>query len=118
LAKPRSSGLFCHVELISKDPSKTVRFYETVFAWKVDVPRKGYMFAAAPALPTGGLRAAEDGESPGTLTYIQVEDIESTLRAAEAAGAKILVPRTRCTPRGHYAVILAPGDVPQAIFQA
>lgn len=40
-----------------------------------------------------------------------------TLKAAEAAGAQVLVPKTEIPNMGHYAVFLAPGEIPQGIFQ-
>ncbi len=118
MPKAQPAGAFSHVELISKDPAKSVKFYEKVFGWKFDDMGEGYMFFTPPALPTGGLRGPQKGESPGSLSYIQVKDVDKTLKDAQGAGAVILVPKTEIPNFGHYAVFLAPGDVPQAIFQS
>lgn len=118
MAKTQPAGAFSHVDLISKDTEKSIRFYEKVFGWKFDDMGGGYMFTAPAALPTGALRPADPGESPGTLSYIQVKDISKTLKEAEAAGGKVIVPKTEIPNFGHFAVILAPGDVPQGIFQS
>ena len=63
------------------------------------------------------MRTPQDGESPGALSYIEVEDVTRTLENAEAAGGKVIVPRTEIRNMGHYAVLLVPGDVPQGIFE-
>lgn len=118
MAKAQPAGAFSHVELISKDPAKSVRFYERVFGWKFDDMGAGYMFTTPPAMPTGALRGPQEGESAGSLSYIEVKDLEKTLKAAEAAGAQVLVPKTEIPNMGHFAVFLAPGGVAQGVFQS
>jgi uncharacterized protein len=118
MTKSQPAGAFSHVELISKDPAKSVKFYERVFGWKFDDMGDGYMFTSPPALPSGAVRPAQDGESHGSLSYIEVKDLARTLKDAETAGARILVPRTEIPNMGHFAVVLAPGDVPQGVFQS
>jgi predicted enzyme related to lactoylglutathione lyase len=36
MPKIQPAGVFSHVELISKDPAKSLNFYEKVFGWKFD----------------------------------------------------------------------------------
>jgi predicted enzyme related to lactoylglutathione lyase len=117
MTKTQPAGAFSHVELISKDTAKSVRFYETVFGWKFDDVGQGYMFVSPPAMPTGAVRTPQKGESVGSLSYIEVRDVTKTLKEAEVAGARIVVPKTEIPNMGHYAVIIAPGDVPQGIFE-
>jgi len=118
MAKSQPAGAISHVELISKDVAKSVKFYEKVFGWKFDDMGQGYMFVTPPALPTGALRGPQPGETVGALSYIEVKDITKTLKEAETAGAHVIVPRTEIPNFGHYAVFLAPGEVPQAIYQS
>jgi len=117
MTKTQPAGAFSHVELISKDPAKSVRFYEKVFGWKFDDMGDGYMFVSPPMLPTGALRSPQVGETVGTLSYIEVKDIAATLKHAEEAGARVLVPKTEVPNMGHFAVILGPGELPQGIYQ-
>ena len=117
MAKKQPAGAFSHVELISKDTAKSVRFYEKVFGWKFDDVGQGYMFVSPAAMPTGAIRTLQEGESAGSLSYIEVRDVAKTLKDAEAAGAQVVVPRTEVPNMGHYAVFIAPGEVPQGIFQ-
>ncbi len=118
MVKAQPTGAFSHVELISKDIAKSVKFYEKIFGWKFDDMGQGYMFANLPSLPTGALREPQKGEVPGSLSYIQVKDVAKTLKDAEAAGAQVIVSKTEIPNFGHYAVFIAPGEVPQAIFQS
>jgi uncharacterized protein len=118
MPKQQPAGAFSHVELISKNPAKSVKFYEKVFGWKFDDMGGGYMFVNPPALPTGALREPQPGETPGSLSYIQVKDVSKALKDAEAAGARVVVPKTEIPHFGDYAVFIAPGEVPQAIFES
>ena len=118
MAKSQPAGAFSHVELISKDTGKSVKFYEKVFGWRFDDVGQGYMFTSPPALPTGAVRPPQKGESVGSLSYIEVKDVARTLKEAEAAGAQVLVPKTEIPNMGHFAVILAPGEIPQGIYQS
>lgn len=111
-------GAVSHVELISKDPAQSIRFYERVFGWKFDDAGGGYWLTTSPGLPTGALRAPQDVELPGSLSYIEVKDLSKTLRDAETAGAKIVVPKTAIPNMGHYAVFVAPGGVAQGVVQS
>jgi uncharacterized protein len=117
MTKVPPAGAFSHVELISKDTAKSVRFYEKVFGWKFDDMGQGYMFVNPPAIPTGAIREPQQGESVGSLSYIQVKDVSKVLKQAEDAGAHVIVPKTEIPNMGHFAVFIAPGDVPQGIFQ-
>jgi uncharacterized protein len=117
MTKKQPAGAFSHVELISKDTAKSVKFYEKVFGWKFDNAGEGYMFVSPPAMPTGAVRSPQAGESAGSLSYIEVKDVAKTLKDAEIAGARVIVPKTEIPNMGQYAVFLAPGDVPQGIFQ-
>lgn len=118
MTKKQAAGAFSHVELISKDPARSVRFYERVFGWRFDDFGDGYMFTTPPALPTGALREPQEGEMAGSLSYIEVKDVTKILKEAEAAGALVLVPKTEIPNMGHFAVFLAPGGVAQGVFQS
>jgi predicted enzyme related to lactoylglutathione lyase len=118
MSKSHPAGAVSRVELISKDPAKSLRFYEKVFGWKFDDTGGGYWFTSPPALPTGAVRGPQDGEMPGSLSYIEVKDIAKTLKDAEGAGAQVIVPKSEIPNMGHYAVFIAPGAVPQGIFQS
>jgi uncharacterized protein len=118
MTRTQPAGAFSHVELISKDPAKSMKFYEKVFGWKFDDMGEGYMFVSPPSLPTGAIRNPQEGETVGTLSYIEVKDIARTIKHAEEAGGSVLVPKTEIPNMGHFAVILGPGELPQGIYQS
>jgi uncharacterized protein len=118
MPKTQPAGAFSHVELVSKDTAKSLTFYEKVFGWKFDDAGGGYMFTTPPSPPTGALRPPQEGESAGTLSYIEVKDVSKTLRSAEAAGAQVVVPKTEIPNMGHFAVLLIPGQILQGIYQS
>jgi uncharacterized protein len=118
MPKHQPAGAFAHVELISRDPAKSLTFYEKVFGWRFDDAGGGYMFTSPPSLPTGAIRPPQEGEAAGSLSYIEVKDLAKTLKSAEAAGAQVLVPRTEIPNMGHFAVLLIPGEIPQGIYQS
>jgi uncharacterized protein len=118
MPKTQPAGAFSHVELISKDPAKSQIFYEKVFGWKFDDVGEGYMFTSPRSPPTGAVRPLQEGESAGTLSYIEVKDVSKTLLTAESAGARVLVPKTEIPNMGHFAVLLIPGGIPQGIYQS
>jgi uncharacterized protein len=111
-----------HVEYASKDPQATRRFLERALGFHFDVMDSmgGYgMRSDKVAKGSGtGVRAVMKGESPTTIAYLTVMNIEESLRAAEKEGARVLVPKTEIPEMGWSAVVHAPGDVPIGLFQA
>ena len=55
---------------------------------------------------------------PGTQVCCRTFRGRSALKEAEAAGGKVLDPKTEIPNFGHFAVMLAPGDGPQRVFQS
>lgn len=86
-----------HVELRGLDAPELVSFYREIFGWERNE-----------ALSIGDYSVMEIGSGPltaatgpvpdwGTMAatfYIQVEDIDDTLRRIENAGGKVVMPRT------------------------
>ncbi|MCI4352657.1 MAG: hypothetical protein L3K14_04635 [Thermoplasmata archaeon] len=110
-----------HVEYASKDPAATRRFLEKALGFHFDVMENmgGYgMRSDKVERGSGtGVRGIEKGESPTTIAYLTVKNIEDALKAAEKEGARVLVPKTEIPGMGWSAVVHAPGDVPIGLFQ-
>lgn len=115
-AKP---GNVVHVELISKEPVRTKKFYSEVFGWKFqDMPEMNYSMVDTQDFPGGGLREPAQGEGPGTISYVLVDSIERTVSKAKSAGAHLLLAKQEIPNMGWMAVFVAPGGVVQGIFEA
>ena len=111
-----------HVEYASKNPESTRKFLEKVLGFHFDVMEAmgGYgMRNDKVARGSGtGVRGLEKGESPGTIAYLTVRNIEESLNAAQKEGARVVVPKTEIPQMGWSAVVHAPGDVLVGLFQA
>jgi predicted enzyme related to lactoylglutathione lyase len=64
-----------------------------------------------------GVRALEKGESPATIAYLTVKNIDESLKAAQSEGARVVLPKTEIPGMGWHAVVHAPGDLPIGLFQ-
>lgn len=110
-----------HVEYASKNPEATRKFLEKVVGFHFDVmPAMGGYGMRSDKVSRGsgtGVRAVEQGESPGTISYLTVHSLDDSLQAAQKEGARILVPKTEVPELGWSAVVHAPGDVPIGLFQ-
>ena len=113
------AGSVVHVELLSKDPEATKKFFSQVFGWKFDdVPRMDYAMFQAPAAPNGGLRKPQGSEMPGTMNFIMVENLDQSISKITKAGGKIVMPKQEVAGWGWSAAFQAPGGVVQAVWQA
>jgi len=111
-----------HVEYASKNPESTRKFLEKVLGFHFDVMEAmgGYgMRSDKVARGSGtGVRGLGKGESPGTIAYLTVRNIEESLAAAQKEGARVVVPKTEIPQMGWSAVVHAPGDVLVGLYQA
>ncbi|HEV2317714.1 MAG TPA: VOC family protein [Thermoplasmata archaeon] len=112
-----------HVEFASKDPAATHRFVEKAFGIKfqdMGTEMGNYLMHGSKegAEHTSiGLRRLEAKENPGTVAYLTVPDIDVALKNVEGAGGKIMMGKTEIPGMGWSAVIWAPGDVVQGLYQ-
>ncbi len=112
-------GSVVHVELVSKDPEKTKRFYGEVFGWKfTPVPGMDYAMAEAPAAPNGGVRKPQGTENAGIMTFLAVSSIDDAAKKIQKAGGKILMPKQEVPGWGWSLVFQEPGGAVQAVWQA
>jgi hypothetical protein len=111
-----------HVEYASKNPAATRKFLEEVLGFHFEVMEAMGGYGMRTDENKGGsgtgVRALMPGESPMTIAYLTVKNLEESLHAAEKAGAKIVLPKTEIPNMGWHAVVHAPGDVPVGLYQA
>lgn len=103
-------GTFIHVEFSAPDLKKASAFYGALFGWQfMDFqPKEMYFMTPGNAGPCGCLLEGKPA-GRGTILYVNVDDIPSTVRKAESLGARAAKPKTEI-PGGHgfYAHIEAP----------
>ncbi|MCG0240071.1 MAG: VOC family protein [Firmicutes bacterium] len=82
-----------HWEIMGKDPTRLREFYQALFGWTFEVvPQFDYAL-------TGPQESAVSGgigkdETPKVIIYVEVPDLEETLRRAESLGGQVALPPT------------------------
>ncbi len=118
MARPKT-GAVVHVELWSKSPKKTQRFFSDVFGWKfTEIPELEYATFEAPSGPGGGVMAAPKGAKSDVLNYLQVPSVDTYLKKITEAGGKIRMPKHEIPKMGWFAIAEAPGGIGFAIYES
>jgi len=95
---------FCHIEIPSRDFDKVKKFYGGLFDWKFrEMEGMKYLLFTPPDGPGGGFsQGADFVEKPGTLLYVEVSDIEASIKKAERLGGQCKRGKTMITPEHGY----------------
>ena len=101
------------LEIATTDIERAKQFYQTVFDLSfefVEMPdSKMYMFGEPEAMGSSGCLVHGEGYVPsghGTVVYFECKDLNEELSRVEAAGGKILIPKTDIGEFGFFAHIL------------
>ena len=89
-----------HVEIQSKQQGKLVEFYSKLFGWSADTNNPmGYAMIDTKAGKGigAGIGPTQNGKNFVTF-YVDVTDLEATLKKAEGLGAKTLMKPTQAGP--------------------
>ena len=103
-----------HFEVPFDNKDRAMRFYQDCFGWRLhDMPEMNYVMAStvetddrqtpreAGAI-NGGL-FPRPKEAPNPTIYVGVASVEASVKKVEAAGGKIVTPRTPIPGMGAYA---------------
>jgi predicted enzyme related to lactoylglutathione lyase len=82
-----------HFEIHGRDGKKTQEFYVSLFGWSIDAnnPMNYGMVSAPGGEGIGGGITQAMGE-PTVTVYVEVDDLDATLKAAESLGGKTVLP--------------------------
>lgn len=102
-----------YFELPSTDLAASARFYEQAFGWTVRVHGESYgEWKVGDHALCGGFNPVKPGESKPQalpLAYIEVAQIEAKLAEIEAAGGRVVMPKTKISDEhGYYALFADP----------
>lgn len=110
----KTRGAFSWSELMTDDPAAAVDFYSKLFGWKtatMDVGTGPYHVLKIGDVAIGGI----SGKMPGTENkpstwgcYVTVDDVDTTARACEQLGGKILMGPMDIPTIGRMAVLQDP----------
>jgi|SRR5918997_1212060 predicted enzyme related to lactoylglutathione lyase len=108
-----------HFEIPADDVARAKEFYGSIFGWQLqDMPEMDYTIVqttavdenqmpTAPGAINGGLMR-RSGETPTPVITIDVESIDRSLEQVEAAGGKVVRPRTEIPGMGAFAYFTDP----------
>jgi uncharacterized protein len=88
-------GKICYLEIPAGTAEASAQFYSSIFGWKVRTRGDGELAFDDPA-GVSGTWVKESDRTPDeqTRVYIMVDAIDETLSRIQAAGGRILTPRT------------------------
>jgi uncharacterized protein len=106
-------GSPCWADLWTSDVDGSRAFYCDLFGWEAQAPSPefgGYFMFTRDGVPTaGGMGDMGEARADNTWkVYLNTSDIDRTVAAAEAAGAKIIVPAMPVADLGEQAVLIDP----------
>ncbi len=119
-------GSFCWPELATPDSAKAKAFYAGLFGWTpMDVPSAGgtYTLLQLRGLDVAALRTlSEDEKSKGIpsyfMTYISAASTDASAARATELGGKVLFGPFDVEGIGRMAVVMDPGGVVFALWEA
>ena len=113
-----SHGTFYWNELMTRNVEGAKKFYADTLGWSFDgmpMPDGGgtYWLATMDGTPVGGIldiSTSEFGSVPESwMAYIAVDDVETRVKKATAAGAKLMKPIFEVPGVGRIAILMEPG---------
>jgi uncharacterized protein len=103
-----------HFEIPFDDKTRAMKFYSSAFGWKLtDMAQMNYVMAESvaaneqrmpvePGAINGGL-FQRPKEAPHPTLYVAVDSIDASLKKIEAAGGKVVTPKTPIPGMGAFA---------------
>ena len=119
-------GAFCWVELATSDPDGAKNFYPSLFGWEVedsDIPGGGvYTMFKIDGLNICACSQQQEGEAkagvpPHWNSYVSVDDVDQTVKVADAAGATVIAPPFDVMDIGRMAVLADPTGAVFSLWQ-
>jgi uncharacterized protein len=117
-------GQFSWNELVTTDPDAATNFYTQLFGWTTQefpMPEFTYTVVNAGGANTGQggimpLPPSAKGMPPAWISYVTVDNADTTAKQAEKLGGKIMVPPRDIPGVGRFAVIQDPQGAAIAII--
>jgi uncharacterized protein len=105
-----------HFEIPFDDKARAMKFYTEALGWRLmDMPQMDYVMAVTAAVDENQ-RPKEPGainggmfqrpkEAPHPTIYVDVESVDDAIKKVEAAGGRVVTPKTPIPGMGAYARI-------------
>jgi len=111
---------FAFTEMASEDPAATRTFLERAFRWNfrsMRMPQGEYLSFEIPGGGRGGIRPTQPTESPSSLSYIRVNDLDSARERVLREGGTVVLPRVNVPGMGSFFWFKVPGGPILACWQ-
>ncbi len=111
-------------DLMTSDAPRAVDFYGRLFGWEASEPNEefgGYRnFSAHGKLVAGLMQSGDDAQGPTNVwsVYFKVDDADTAVEAATAAGASVLSPVMAVGDLGRMAILADPAGAAYGIWQS
>ena len=114
-----ATGTISHIEFPADDVERAKRFYGAVAGWEFGEMEglPDYWLFRTTAESGGGL--GRRGETVGSVVrvYIDVDDLEAAIVAAEANGGSVVTPPSPVPGQGRFAAVLDPEGNEVGLFE-
>jgi uncharacterized protein len=110
---------FAHIELSTDDVKKAKKFYQAVFAWKLnDMPAMAYTMIDVGGGVGGGIQKKQMPEAPTAwLPYVKVDDVKATIAKAVKAGATAVLPFQEIGEMGAIGIFTDPAGAALGLWE-
>ncbi len=110
---------FVHIELHSKDPDRSKKFYTSMFGWKLEeFPEMDYTIINVGEGTGGGMMKNPMPEGRDSwLPYILVDDVAASTAKAKSLGGVIAKDVTEVPNMGWFSVIVDPTGAAFGLWQ-
>lgn len=118
----KQHGAFSWCELMTTDVEAAKRFYGELFGWtleEMNVTGTPYTVVKAGGVGIGGIMGVPpqaEGAPPHWGSYVTVDDVDATVKKAEALGAQLCVPPTDIPTVGRFCIFRDPQGASIAII--
>jgi predicted enzyme related to lactoylglutathione lyase len=111
---------FAHIELSTDDVKKAKKFYQAVFAWKLnDLPAMAYTMIDVGGGVGGGMQKKPMPEAPTAwLPYVQVDDVKATIAKAVKGGGTAVLPFQEIGEMGAIGIFVDPAGAMLGVWEA
>ena len=122
MSEPMPHGSFVWNELMTGDVAKAKEFYTKLLGWETaDMPMGDFNYTVFKTgdMDAGGMMAItpEMGDvPPHWMSYIKVENVDTTAAKIDELGGKIVVPPTDILNIGRFCTLIDPTGAAVSIF--
>jgi len=110
---------FVHIELHTKDPDRSKKFYAAMFDWKMEeFPAMDYtIINVGPGTGGGIMKNPMPEDRDNWLPYIMVNDVAVSTQKAKSLGAVVARDVTEVPDMGWFSVIIDPTGAAFGLWQ-